>query len=269
LRRLCKYFLNQQVLSIVNKLERDDVKRCWCGGELKDFKWDKYYGVCVICGTYVNRFPPKESLESIFSFDFYWHKWTKFKGHPDIEKRTELDKRDGRINVWLEIIEKYGPKSGKVIEVGCAHGSLLQELKKRGYDCSGVEIDPKTSEWTRGNTGIEMYSGVFPFVDLPKCDMFLALDVLLHSREPEAFIKGISNILNPNGMALIQTPIDRYDFEPPFGEKFESAFDNIHHYYLFTNHAMEELAKRSELVVVSLSERWTLHHEYAIFRKNK
>lgn len=250
------------------KLARGRRDKCWCGGDLLPFKWHDGYGICASCDCYVNRYPPlPEALKRIYSFDVYWHTRARLKGHPSIEHRTSNDLSDGRVACWLNLIGRYGPAAGRVVEVGCAHGVLLRELSALGYECIGVEPDKRTAEWTRQNTGLDIRPGFFPDVTLPSCDLFLAFDVVEHSPEPDVFVKGIAGLLNPGGIAILQTPINRYDSEPPFAERFEAAFDDVEHLYLFTDAGMRELARRSALEVVSLSERLWLHHEVCVLRK--
>ena len=250
------------------RIRRDRRDHCWCGGALLPFEWHASYGVCADCGTYVNRHPPLPGeLKRLYSFDLYWHARQQLKGHPTIEHRPENDRSDGRVDYWLKLIERYGPSAGRVVEIGCGSGVLLVELKARGYECIGVEPDEKTAEWAGQNMGLDVRPGFFPDVDLPKCNLFLAFDVIEHCPDPEGFMRDGAQLLNPGGVAIIQTPIDRYDDEPPFGERFKDAFDDIEHLHLFTNKAMQELAQRSGLQIVSKGERLWLHHEVCVFGK--
>jgi hypothetical protein len=77
----------------------------------------------------------------------------------------------------------------------------------------------------------------------------------------------VARLLNPSGIAIIQTPIERYGYNPPFGEAFTSAFKEFEHLFLFTKKAMEMLAERSGLEIIPADERLWLHHEICIFRK--
>jgi len=262
-RLLERYFAERQICS---KIRRGHVTHCWCGGELLPFKWHPSYGVCAECGCYVNRHPPL-NLKELYSFDFYWHIVQKFHGNLPIEQRAKAYKADGRVDYWLKLIQYYGPPHGTVIEVGCAPGILLSELQAKGYECIGVEPDRKTAEWIQQNMKVKVRSGFFPDIDLPNCDLFLAFDVLEHSPNPDRFMQKIAQLLNPGGIAIIQTPIERYGYEPPFGEAFKSAFKEFEHLFLFTNKAMEMLADLSGLEIIEANERLCCHHEICIFRK--
>jgi len=241
---------------------------CWCGGSLISFPWNSGYGICSECGCYVNLLPPiQDELRRFYSFESYWHNRMLSLGYPTIEEREDNDRRDGRLDYWLQLVKCYGPSSGRVIEVGCAHGVLLSELSGLGYDCIGNEPDEQTAQWTRANIGLDVRSGFFPFIELPRCDLFLAFDVIEHSPVPEEFMRKVYELLNDNGIAIIQTPIDRYDFMPPFNGKFKEAFNDIEHLFLFTDKAMEKLASLTGLTVICASERLWLHHEICIFYK--
>jgi 2-polyprenyl-3-methyl-5-hydroxy-6-metoxy-1,4-benzoquinol methylase len=191
----------------------------------------------------------------------------KYYGYPPIESRSELYKRDGRLAYWLQLIHRYGPSQGRVLEIGCAPGILLAELQAKGYECIGVEPDKETANWIQQNMKVNVQTGLFPGVELPNCDLFLAFDVLEHSPSPDQFMLEVSRLLNPAGVAIIQTPVERYGYDPPFGEAFKSAFKDLEHLFLYSNKAMEMLAERSSLEVLALNERLWLHHEICVFRK--
>ena len=268
LRKTSLYFGRQIAARQARNIRRGKCDSCWCGGALLPFAWHAGYGVCSNCGCYVNRYPPlPEELEHIYSFDFYWHSRSRLRGHGTIEDRPSIDKRDGRLEYWLNLIERVAARSGRVVEVGCAHGLLLAELKARGYQCVGLEPDPKTAAWTHQNTGLDVRAGFFPDVQLPECDLFLAFDVLEHSPNPLLFLGAVSNLLSPGGIAIIQTPIDRYSFQPPFAERFSDAFSDLEHLFLFTDKAMQQLSRRVGLQIVNQTERLWLHHEICVFEK--
>lgn len=246
--------------------------RCWCGGELMPFKWHSSYGVCAECGCYVNKYPPlPDEFKKIYSSDCYWGSVSRMRGWPILSERAALYKTDGRLNHWLRLIEKYGASHGTVIEIGCAPGILLSELQLWGYKCVGVEIEKKVVHWIQQNLNLDIRQGIFPDdnLRLPKCDLFLAFDVLEHTPSPDKFMKEVSSLLKPGGIAIIQTAIDQYDYKPPFGRRFKDAFNDIEHLFLFTDEAMRELAKLSGLEVISSNEGIWLMGEIYVFKKSE
>lgn len=262
-RRARTYITERQFRNI----RRGKVDSCWCGGGLLPFKWHASYKVCTKCGTYVNCRPPlPEELKRLYSFELYWHTRQQLKGFPVIEQRPANDRSDGRVDYWLGLIKRYRPSTGLVVEVGCAHGVLLAELKARGYKCIGVEPDERTAEWARENVGLDVRPGLFPNVDLPKCDLFLGFDVIEHSPVPVAFMNGVAQLLNPGCVAIIQTPIDRYAYQPPFGDMFGLVFDDLEHLYIFTQTSLRRLSETAGLMAIA-EDSWRLAHEIVVLRR--
>ena len=248
-------------------IRRGSRSRCWCGGELLPFRHHPSYGRCGQCGSYVNQRPPlQEDLPELYSLDSYWKRRQALKGHPTIEGRAELYRKDGRLDAWLRLVDRYGAPGGSVVEIGCAPGVLLESLSKRGYRCTGVEISEAVAAWMRDRLALDIRAGFFPGVDLPSCDLFLAFDTLEHSPSPDAFLREAARLLVPGGVAIIQTAIERYGYTPPFGERFD-LFDDLEHLFLFTDEAMTRLAAEARLSVVTLDECLWLGGEIAVFRK--
>ncbi len=266
-RRLNSVVAQRRAERPFRQLRRAQRDRCWCGGELLPFKWHASFKVCARCGSYVNWRPPMpEELERLYSIDLYWRTRQRLKGIPTIEDRAALYRADGRLDQWLGLVAKYGPSGGRVIEVGCAPGVLLEELSARGYDCLGVEISPDVAEWLRRTTGIEIRSGAFPGIELPQCDLFLSFDVWEHSYAPQDFLREVARCLRPGGVAIIQTAVERYDYTPPFGVR-QDMFDDVEHLFLFTDRAIEALAREAGLEIVSLTECLWLAGEVCVFRR--
>lgn len=260
-------FYRQLASRRLGHISRTSRDRCWCGGELLPFQWHESYGVCSRCTAYVNRRPPiREELHRLYSLDLFWRIRQKERGSPTLESRAAYYRSDGRLQQWLSLIERYGPQSGTVIEIGCAPGVLLEELRSRSYSCVGIEISDEVANWLRETTHLDIRSGFFPGIDLPVSDLFLAFDVLEHSPCPDEFMREAARHLRPGGIAIIQTPIDRYAFHPPFGNRSD-LFDDVEHLFLFTDRALEALAGESNMEIISLKENLWLGGEVCVFRK--
>jgi SAM-dependent methyltransferase len=268
LRRVRRLYYRRRAARAFRGIPRTRRERCWCGGDLLPFQWHQSYGVCSICGSYTNRRPLSlEGLTRLYALNSYWVLRQRAHGFPSIESRAELYLRDGRVDSWVKLIEKYAPEKSRVIEVGCAPGICLKVLAERNWMCLGVEPSEDTAAWIRARYRVDVKTGLFPALELPKCGLFLAFDVLEHSYDPGRFMKKVADLLTPGGVAIIQTAIDRYSYVPPFSDRFADAFDDLEHLFLFTDGGMRELAIHSGLDVVSLEERLWVLGEVAVFRK--
>lgn len=70
--------------------------------------------------------------------------------------------------------------SDVILDIGCGNGSILRDLKRRGYrNLQGLEISDYAIRRLRGE-GVEMHFGVLPSIPLPEAmfDIVIASQVL-------------------------------------------------------------------------------------------
>jgi SAM-dependent methyltransferase len=250
------------------KIPRGHLEACWCGGTLRPMSSFPSYGTCLKCGCYVNRRPPLPvALEDLYSFQ-YWKLRQKAMGHPPIEKRGDLYRVDGRLDYWLSLVHRFGPKTGTVIEVGCAPGTLLSELKKESFQCLGVEPNEETAKWLRREAKIDVREGLFPDVELPPCDLFLSFDVAEHTPEPLAFWKKIAAVLRPEGVAIIQTAIEHTDYDQPFKSR-PDFFNDVEHLYLYTDKSVMKLTYLADLELIALEDAIGTLGQICVLKKQR
>lgn len=255
--------------SIYDDISRISREKCWCGSNLSRYSRQKNYALCKSCGTFVLTHVPDPRLyKEMYSLDNYWRfRQKEIKGHPTIEERTLNDLNDGRVNFWLDIVRQYTKKPGVAIEVGCGHGVLLNQLNSEGWKTIGVEIDEGTAHWVRKETALDIRVGIFPDIQLPPCDLFLAMDVIEHIYEPLSFAVKIKELLTLGGIAIIQTPLYDGIQDPPFAHRFYDVFDDIEHLFIFNRHSIDQLFEKAGLTVLSNQLAWQACHEILIVSK--
>jgi len=235
------------------KIPRSQRVTCWCGGGLKPLNSFPSYGACHECGCYVNRRPPlPEALDELYSMQ-YWKFRQRAMGYPQIEDRGEMYRVEGRLDYWLSLVQRFGPRTGSIIEIGCAPGVLLAELKKASYECLGVEPSAATAEWLRRELDLDVREGLFPSIDLPTCDLLLAFDVAEHAPEPLAFWNKVSALLRPGGVAIIQTAVECCDYDHPFKSR-PDFFNDVEHLFLYTDKSIVKLTNLASLELVALED---------------
>lgn len=102
----------------------------------------------------------------------------------------------------------------RVFDLGCGNGSVADWFAQRGFDAKGV--DPSES-------GIARARQSFPHLDLrlgsaydPLAETFgrfplvVSLEVIEHVYAPRAFVRCVTDLLEPGGHALISTPYHGY-----------------------------------------------------------
>src|ERR687896_786938 len=55
----------------------------------------------------------------------------------------------------LDLIGRYAP-AGRLLDVGCGHGLLLDEARSRGYEVAGIELSAGAAEYARDVLGLDV-----------------------------------------------------------------------------------------------------------------
>ena len=103
------------------------------------------------------------------------------------------------------LIERERPAAARVLDVGCYSGDLLASLSGR-YEKFGVEQCRAAVERARGR-GITILGEDLYAMDLQgqRFDVIVAMDVVEHTVDPEAFVRRLLGCLADNGILVLTT----------------------------------------------------------------
>jgi len=126
----------------------------------------------------------------------------------------------------------------RVLEVASNDGSLLSCLAARGLAVTGVDPAANLNAVAQA-AGHDVLTGFFPQARPGGAfDAVIAMNVAAHTPEPAAFLRGVTEVLAPGGVAIIQTSqalmIGNGEFDTIYHE----------HYSFFTVASMRRLAAR-------------------------
>ncbi len=112
---------------------------------------------------------------------------------------------------FLPLLSDFGRKDIKILELGCGSGYLLEFLKLEGFtNTYGLDISEQQIQVTKSK-GLNADAGdIFEFfkTNTTKYDVVFALDFVEHFYKNELLdlFTGINNILEKNGILILQTP---------------------------------------------------------------
>lgn len=109
----------------------------------------------------------------------------------------------------LDLVEKYRPSRGRILDVGAAGGSFLHVAKKRGWQVSGCEPNRWMCEWAQSHYGILIQPGtLFDLrnVEQTSFDVITLWDVLEHTPDPKAVLEQCRKLLKPEGLLIVNYP---------------------------------------------------------------
>lgn len=181
--------------------------------------------------------------------------FTHYAGGEKRFQRQREDKETIQIRDFLKIIpqlEKLFPQKGKLLEIGCAMGTFLNELKRVGWDVTGIEPETWTCNITRTKYGINAINSTFEDagIENESFDVVLMLHVIEHLPDPAKGLKEIAKMIKPGGLLVMETP--RYDtltFKLLKGR--ERSVISGHTYY-FTRKSIQTITQKAGLEVIRL-----------------
>jgi SAM-dependent methyltransferase len=107
----------------------------------------------------------------------------------------------------LDLLGAHVPR-GRLLEVGCGHGLLLDEARRRGYDVDGLELSEQAARYARETLGLPVREVALEDAALDRggYDVVLAVDVIEHLDDPVVALASMCSLLAPGGALLIATP---------------------------------------------------------------
>ena len=149
-------------------------------------------------------------------------------------------------------ISPFLPSPGLLLEIGSYCGLFLQQAKKHGWQCVGVE----PSQWAAAyaqNSDRDFTIVNAPFArakaSLPSpFDVIVSWDVLEHVDNPSIFIRDAASLLSSGGVFAFST-IDIHSWFPRLmGRKWPWIMEM--HLYYFTQKVLEEMLAKHGLKLI-------------------
>lgn len=145
----------------------------------------------------------------------FWNSWNtcrqEVQGEESHRQRQEVCR-------WLE---ELGRDDLKILEVGCGTGWLLPSLTPFG-EVTATDIADESVELARQrHPEVSFLTGDIATIDLDPgaFDVVVALEVLSHVEDQQAFVDLVSTFLRPGGRLMIATQnrpvLQRYNEIPP------------------------------------------------------
>lgn len=146
-------------------------------------------------------------------------------------------------------------KNTRILEIGSNDGYLLKQFVKITEKLLGVDASSFMTKIASKN-GIKTKNLIFNFKNSHRCminkkklDLIIANNVLNHANDPKDFVKGVSNILDKNGVFV---------FELPYWINLvkQKKFDQIYHEHIsyFTVKYSKYLLNKNGFTITKIEE---------------
>ncbi len=151
---------------------------------------------CLKCGLIYSYH--KESIKTIYQ---------RYRNLKDDVYVSQEKGRRISARILLNKITKYKRK-GRILDIGCATGFLLNEARKMGWEVYGVELSEWAVNFGREKLNLNIFAGVLKEANFPYnyFDAIALVDSIEHLPDPKATLEEVRRILKPNGILCISTP---------------------------------------------------------------
>jgi SAM-dependent methyltransferase len=158
---------------------------------------------CEHCGfCYADRLPGQKA------FDRYYHDMSKYEQPVGPAKPSPFDLR--RFQTTVEKIRGFMPApNARILEIGCATGLLLSQLKAAGYqNVAGLDPSPACCQAAGKLYSVPVRCGALstPVTEAGTVDLLILVGVLEHIRDLRAALKQITRFLKAAGRVFVTVP---------------------------------------------------------------
>jgi 2-polyprenyl-3-methyl-5-hydroxy-6-metoxy-1,4-benzoquinol methylase len=224
---------------------------------------------CANCG--VEFLYPQlndEELKKLYSETYYTPWGLAGTAENEALKRMKI----ATFNLRLDLVKSFVQK-GKLLDVGCATGYLLEAAKEKGFDVYGVEFSEYSAQLAKQKFGNEkIHNGILE--DSPFANGFFEVitmfDLIEHVRIPQVVLEKARELLSENGLIMISTPDIGSLSHSLMGKKWTHY--KLEHFFYFNKASMNLAAERSGLKLVHYErskKALTLNYMYLQFKTYK
>ncbi len=106
----------------------------------------------------------------------------------------------------LNQLHRLGATGGRLLDVGCGEGLLLEDADDFFDYCAGTEMCPQVAEMARERANVIWAGGVDQIPPSERFDCICAIQVVEHLYQPVQFVRSLSDRLKPEGRLVLATP---------------------------------------------------------------
>jgi 2-polyprenyl-3-methyl-5-hydroxy-6-metoxy-1,4-benzoquinol methylase len=166
-----------------------------------------------------------------------------------VRKRTLVSKRK-------LIQQATGLQTGKLLDMGSGIGSFLQEMKKNGWETTGLEPDPDARKVAKELYNVEL-AEMNGFSKLPagNFDVITLWHVLEHVHDLGGYVQRLKLLLKDTGRIFIAVP-NYTATDASVYKEYWAAYDVPRHLYHFSPRSMQTLMNKNGLNILQYKPMW-------------
>jgi SAM-dependent methyltransferase len=169
-----------------------------------------------------------------------------------------------RLPVWVEVLQgalyrrraarvaqlATGGRPGRVLDIGCGPGLLLDAFRRHGWEACGTELHETAARGPRERFGLHIETANITQLPWPDAyfDAVVLWHVLEHLADPEPALIEAARVLRPGGICLIAVP-NFASWEAGWARDSWFHLDVPRHLVHFTPQTLEAALDRAALEI--------------------
>lgn len=238
----------------MNKSEINNIikKSCPICNEKNPIKFSHKNGFVIWKCLNCNLLWTPDISEKILN-DFYSNSYFNSRSHIFGYNNYIEDEEILRINARyiLSELSEFKNLKPKILDIGCAHGFLLDEARKLGWETQGLEFSSEAVNYAVNKLNLNVYKGSIMQVEFPEnsFDIITIIGAIEHLADPIAAVRKINKILKPGGYFVITTintkgAVRLFELKPP------------EHIFYFSAQNLSLLLEKENFKILKLSSYW-------------
>ena len=236
----------------------------FCGGQTVFPKYD--FGAhrilrCSGCTfMWLDPQPSEAELHEVYGEDYYRNQrffeanGQTIYGYFDYASERFVKQQDhqrvvDRIIRFLDLPETGG---GRLLDVGCGLGYLLDVAHDRGFRVEGIDYNPRAVDWIGRKYTFPAVAGDFMAYDGGPYDAITMLDVIEHLPRPLEALEKAAALTRPGGIFALSTMDSDSLVSRLLGSRLEDFRRTREHLYFFNRHTIRAGLERAGLEVLRI-----------------
>lgn len=200
---------------------------------------------CSSCGLiYQNPQPLFADLKKRYTTDYFKY---EFNNEENFFGLMKLGLKDIGM-------DRLKPENGRgwFLDIGCATGRLMEDMRGRGWQVQGVDLCRESAEYGWKKRKVRIFAGTLEQAAFKSgsFNIIHSSHLIEHVPDPRSFIREIKRILLPGGQAIITTPNISGFQARLFRKKWRSAIGD--HLTLFSVSTLKRLLREEGFKVLGI-----------------
>jgi len=198
---------------------------------------------CRECGLeWVHPLPDMAKMHALYSSPRYYNTDNISQyGYSEYVRNKHLT-----VNLFNrrldEVLLHTDGRTGRLLDVGCATGVLLELARLRGWEVSGVDVSAYATGIARDYYRLDVVTGELAEAGYPaeQFDVVVMDDLVEHVADPTSLVREGHRLLKPGGLLTINTPNRAGLWHRLMGRRW-FHYKQMEHTYFFAPHVMTRL----------------------------